>query len=98
MGCIGAWSADFQQLVPAIMRIAFFATPVFWDYDGRGGMRVQLAHYNPFTHFLEIFRSPLLGHYPTATNWIVVLSLTAILWVLAILAFKFFRSRLAAWV
>ena len=98
MGCIGARSADFQQLVPALMRIGFFATPVFWDYETRTGTRLMMAHYNPFTHFLELFRAPLRGKAPTDTNWMVAIGSTILLWVAGLIVFKLFRPRLAAWV
>jgi ABC-type polysaccharide/polyol phosphate export permease len=97
-GSLGAWSSDFQQLVPAIMRIAFFATPVFWDYEVVEGRRLLLAHYNPFTHFVELLRQPLMMNYPSLTNWIVVGGVTIGGWVLAIVAFSFAKRRLAAWV
>jgi len=98
MGCFGARSADFQQLMPAIMRIGFFATPVFWDYETRTGTRLIMAHYNPFTHFLELFRAPLMGKAPTDANWMVAIGSTVGLWIVALLVFKLFRPRLAAWV
>lgn len=98
MGCLGARSADFQQLVPALMRIGFFATPVFWDYETRTGTRLMMAHYNPFTHFLELFRAPLMGKAPTDANWMVAIGCTIGLWVVGLIVFKLFRPRLAAWV
>lgn len=98
MGCIGARSADFQQLVPALMRIGFFATPVFWDYETRTGTRLMMAHYNPFTHFLELFRAPLMGKAPSGVDWMVAVGSTIVLWIVALIVFKMFRSRLAAWV
>lgn len=98
MGCLGARSADFQQLVPALMRIGFFATPIFWDYETRTGTRLIMAHYNPFTHFLELFRAPLMGKAPSDANWMVVIGSTVGLWIVALLVFKLFRPRLAAWV
>lgn len=97
-GSIGAWSSDFQQLVPAIMRIGFFATPIFWDFNSTQGMRQILATYNPFTHFVQLTREPLMGNEPTYTNWVVALSITAGMIVVGTIVFKLARKRLAAWV
>jgi len=97
-GAIGAWSSDFQQLVPAIMRIGFFATPIFWEYESQTGFRKILATYNPFTHFVEMVRSPLLGNFPTLTNMAVVAAISGLLVITALMAFKFAKPRLAAWV
>lgn len=98
LGSIGAWSADFQQFVPAVMRIAFFATPIFWDYEVTEGRRLLLAQYNPFTHFVELFRRPLMSEMPSETNWIVVGSITLGGWVVALIVFSHAKRKLAAWV
>ena len=98
MGSLGAWSSDFQQLIPAIMRITFFATPIFWEYEGSAGIRRYMADYNPFTHFVEIIRAPLMGFEPSQTNWIVVGSITFTGLVLSFIIFKFARARLPVWV
>lgn len=97
-GSLGAWFSDLQQLIPAIMRIAFFATPVFWDYEVVEGRRMLLAHYNPFTHFVEIIRQPLMHNYPSATNWLVVIGISVGGWLLALVVFSWSKRRLAAWV
>jgi ABC-type polysaccharide/polyol phosphate export permease len=97
-GCVGAWSSDFQQLVPAIMRVGFFATPVFWTFDMRDGMRATLAALNPFTHLIEIVRRPLMGEMPSEANWVVALSLSLILAVCCVIGFRFAQPRLSAWV
>ncbi|MEM5518911.1 ABC transporter permease [Henriciella sp. AS95] len=98
LGSLGAWSSDFQNLLPAIMRIAFFATPVFWDYEVVQGRRLLLAHYNPFTHFIEVFRLPLMGESPSLTNWTVVILVTIGGWIAGLIAFSMSKRRLAAWV
>ena len=98
MGCLGAWSSDFQQLIPSLMRITFFATPIFWEYEYASGMRKYLATYNPFTHFVEIFRQPMMGEAPSASNWMVVCSITIVAFILSIVIFKSARERLPVWV
>lgn len=98
MGCLGAWSSDFQQLVPAVMRITFFATPIFWEYEWATGLRKYLATYNPFTHFVEIFRQPLMGSAPSMTNWIVVGAITIGALIISTIVFKLARQRLPVWV
>ena len=60
LGFIGTRFRDFPHLLRAVMRFLFFATPVFWYADGLDD-RAFLADYNPFTHFLEIVRAPLIG-------------------------------------
>jgi len=96
-GSIGAWSNDFAQLVPSIMRIAFFATPIFWEYDAAQGARLFMANINPMAHLVEMARAPILGQAPTQLNCIVAFSLTLGMATFSLLAFKLCRPRLAAW-
>ncbi|WP_084420413.1 ABC transporter permease [Henriciella litoralis] len=97
-GSIGAWSSDFQQLVPSLMRIVFFATPIFWDYQTQQGRRVLLAEFNPFSHFVAILREPLMGNVPDARHWFVVLGFMIVGWCAALIVFNYARPRLSAWV
>lgn len=98
LGSLGAWSSDVQQLIPAIMRIAFFATPIFWEYETSSGLRRYMADYNPFTHFVEIIRAPLMGTDPSQINWMVVGFITTVSMILSFAIFKFARTRLPVWV
>ena len=77
LGFIGARFRDFTHLLRVGMRFLFFATPVFWYADGLND-RAFLAHYNPFTHFLEIVRAPLIGEPVPLASWAVVLVINAI--------------------
>ena len=77
LGFIGTRFRDFPHLLRAAMRFLFFATPVFWYADGLND-RAFLAHYNPFTHFLEVVRAPLIGESAPLASWAVVLAINAI--------------------
>ena len=98
LGSIGAWSSDFQQIVPNVMRIAFFATPIFWEFSSMSGARRLMADYNPFTHFVQLMRAPLMGQMPSAVNWGVALVCSLVVIVASIFVFRYARVRLAAWV
>jgi len=73
MGIIGARYRDTPYAIGSIMRFLFFTTPVFWVADGLGP-RAYIATFNPFTHFLEIVRAPLLGTIPSFLSWSVVVT------------------------
>lgn len=51
---------DFVQIVQALMNILFFMTPIMWRQEMLGNDQI-IAIINPFTHFLDIIRFPLLG-------------------------------------
>ena len=84
-GILGARYRDLHQIFQAVMRIAFLATPIIWmpGAIGRGGVIGHFLFYNPFYHFLEIARAPLLGNPVEPLSWMVVLSFTVVSFILA---------------
>ena len=78
-------------------------TPIFWTPDLLAGGATgswkaiveQLARLNPFYHFIEIFRAPLIGQVQSWTHWLVVGVITVVGWSLALVALRNYRSRVA---
>lgn len=77
-GILGVRYRDLSEVVQAIMRIAFLATPIIWmpGDTGRGVVMGALLIFNPFYHFLEIVRAPLLNNPIEPLSWIVVIAIT----------------------
>lgn len=88
---------DVPQIVASLMQVAFFMTPIIWKPELLGG-RVGFAQANPFFHFVELIRAPLLGNIPAPLTWGVVLAITLAGWCVAALFFRRFRSRISYWV
>ena len=65
--------------------------------QSEGDHRVP-AKLNPFYHFIEIFRAPLVGQVQSWTHWAVAGGITVIGWSLALIALRNYRSRVAYWV
>src|SRR5690606_35208408 len=59
---LGAYFPDSQFIVANLMRIGMFLTPIFWAPGAVGGLQDAFYAVNPFTHFIEIVRQPILGH------------------------------------
>ena len=96
-GILGCRFRDFGEMISSITSIAFLATPIIWmpvKDGGKGGratiMEVYMT-YNPFYHFLEIVRAPLLGNPVELLTWYVVFSITIIGYLLV--AFMYWRYR-----
>jgi ABC-2 type transport system permease protein len=97
LGIICARFRDIPLIIANVVQAAFFLTPVLWlpDMLGRHRWTVDL---NPFYHFIEIIRAPMLGAAINPRSWPIVLGITLIgacgmLWIL-----KRFRARVAYWV
>ncbi|HVI60350.1 MAG TPA: ABC transporter permease [Luteimonas sp.] len=70
----GARFPDFGQLLNNISVFLFLLTPIIWYPDAMpdGSHRAQLMRLNPFYHFVEIFRSPIMGEpIETMSLWYV---------------------------
>jgi ABC-2 type transport system permease protein len=99
-GIVGARYRDLAEIVNAVMRIAFLATPIIWlpSERGSGGVMGRFLDFNPFYHFLEIVRAPLLGNEIGSLSWMVVLSVTTIGFLLTILFHDRLKDRIPLWV
>ncbi len=85
---------DLEHMVNTVLRILLFVTPIIWIYEDTAGARRLLADLNPVTHYIAIFRDPLLGNPPTALAWTSVGIWTVLLWAAAIAAGSVLRRRL----
>lgn len=97
LGMLCARFRDIPQIVGSIVQIAFFLTPVMWHADMLGGYRF-IALMNPFYHFLEIVRAPLLGQAVASSTWIAVILMSIVGSALTFLFFSRFRARIPYWV
>lgn len=93
-GFLTARFRDVEHMISTILRVLLFMTPILWVYDGTTGAQRVLADINPVTHYIEVFRSPLLGHAPSAASWAAVAASTVAAWTAAILAGAALRRRL----
>ncbi|MGY1632320.1 ABC transporter permease [Geodermatophilus sp. SYSU D01186] len=104
----GIVSTRFRDLTPitqSIVQLMFFLTPIVWIYDDLLNSpnpaiaeRARIAEFNPFLHFVEIVRAPLLGADQQVRHWVVVLAITVVGWVLTLVVMRRYRARVAYWV
>lgn len=89
---------DVELIVRNLLQLAFFVTPVFWNYQQVASDRRFIVDFNILFHFLEIVRAPLLGHVPTVQNYLVVAVVTVIGSMLALVVQRRMRRELAFFV
>ena len=98
IGIVCARFRDLTQILISVLQIFFYLTPIIWMPSALPARtNLMLLDPNPFFHFMEILRAPLLGYAPTTLNWIVTSSITIGGWVFSIWLFNRFRSRIAYW-
>jgi len=105
---LGMVTTRFRDLTPitqSVVQLMFFLTPIVWIYaDLRNSAnpsiaeRARLVEFNPFLHFIEIIRQPMLGQDQQLRHWIVVLVITVVGWAATLIVLRRYRSRISYWV
>ncbi len=100
LGILCARYRDIPPIVASVMQIAFFVSPVLWSPTilAHRGLGLVLVKWNPFFALLEIVRGPLLGTPLSLQTWVAAIGYSALLALLAGIAFMRARPRLAYWV
>lgn len=105
IGIIATRFRDIPPLTGSIVQLMFFMTPIVWVYEDflnspnpDIAQRARLAEINPFMHFLQIVRQPMLGEHIEPRYWIVALTITVVGWTMAFLVLRNYRARVSYWV
>ncbi|QUM87862.1 ABC transporter permease [Moritella sp. 36] len=98
LSCFCARFRDLHQIVLSIMQIAFFATPIMWNKTALLGQRDYVLDYNPFFHFVELFREPLLGGHIALSTVSFVSIFTVFNMIVAAAVYKYSFKKISFWV
>lgn len=96
-GMLGARFRDVEQIVQALMPIIFFLTPVIYK-AGHAGVNQFIIWLNPFTYFITIVRDPLFGVVPDISVFMVNIGFAVVGWMVTMIVFNRFSSRIAFWI
>lgn len=99
LGSLCARFRDVSQIVVNVIQAVFFVTPIMWQpgiLEGRG-ITWWLVTINPFFHFIEIARKPLLNQSVPLTSWLVVVSATIVGLFIGMFMIGKFRKRIPYW-
>lgn len=97
IGLLGARFRDLEYLVAMVMPLLMFVSPVFYRPNYLP-FSEHIMWFNPFSHFIEIVRSPLLGNPPPVFVVETNLAMLACGWLLTLYLFNSKRDRIAFWV
>jgi ABC-2 type transport system permease protein len=96
LGAASARFRDIPQFVGNLIPVIFLLTPVLWRAD-QVPERAFFVVFNPFYHFVEIVRMPLLGSPAPLLSWIIVIAVTIVGWAFTLAFFMRYRGRIAYW-
>jgi ABC-type polysaccharide/polyol phosphate export permease len=89
---------DVELIVRNLLQLAFFVTPVFWDYQQVAAGRQFIVDFNILFYFLEVIRAPLLGNVPSARVYLVIFAVTVIGTLVSLFVRRRMRPELAFYV
>lgn len=97
IGFLNARFRDIQQVIQASLGILAFMTPVVWPKSLLGDHQI-VANINPFTHFIDLFRIPLLGGEFEMITLTYVSVLTLFNIALAAKIYGLYKHKLVFWI
>jgi ABC-type polysaccharide/polyol phosphate export permease len=68
LSIVGARFRDLSQITQSILQVVFFITPIFW-FPRLLAEGSWIIAANPVAYFIDLVRSPLLGHAPEPISW-----------------------------
>jgi len=96
LGSLNARFRDLGQFVDAILTFSFFATPVFWHTE-RLGAYARYLYLNPFYHFLNIVRGPIIGAPDVGTSFLWASGIALVTTIIGWFVYGNFARRLPYW-
>lgn len=96
LGIVSARYRDLSHLVKAIMMPMMFLTPIFWMPSQMESL-MKYLWWNPFYHYIELFRTPLLDNRFPVESWLFTLVFFVFVSLAGALLFARFRHRIVFW-
>jgi ABC-type polysaccharide/polyol phosphate export permease len=99
LAIVGTRFRDIPQLLGGVVSIMMFLTPIMWSRDtlSRDSAIGYVIDVNPFYHFVEVVRAPMLGQAPGLESWLVSIAAVPIGFGIALHLFSRFRQRITYW-
>ena len=75
LGPLLARYRDIGPFFSSILGVMFFVLPIMWRPEDLGdGLTRVIVGFNPFYHYLQLVRLPLIGDFPTLINWTLAIT------------------------
>jgi len=97
LGLLCARFRDVPPIIGSLVQLAFFVTPVMFPTKALG-QHEWIAQLNPFFHFLQIVRAPLIGTKIEPESWVFAILASLFMALASLALFVRFRARIPYWV
>lgn len=97
LAVLGTRYRDFSQIITSVLQVVFFITPIMWTPNLLPANMQWAVQYNPFDHFLNLLRMPLLNQIPSLSSMVVGLSITVVGCLLYAVILNCYKHRVVFW-
>ncbi|MBM6929952.1 ABC transporter permease [[Clostridium] spiroforme] len=99
LSAINVYIKDTEHIVPFIINLLFYGTPILYDLETFGDIPEKvlfLINLNPFKHFMDIYRDIFMYHnLPTSVDMLYVLIWAVVIFIAGLLIFRKLEKRFA---
>ena len=88
---------DVPPIIQSMIQVLFFITPITW-FPKLLASDSWVMRANPFAYYLDLLRSPMLGHEPHIMSWLIACCTLLVFSVIAARIYKAKASRIPFWV
>jgi ABC-type polysaccharide/polyol phosphate export permease len=97
LGTLCARFRDLPQIVSSFIQVLFFVTPVMFRSDQLPARARAVMDLNPFAALLAVARDPILGRVPSPLEYAIVTGMLLVGWIMALLVYGRYRTRITYW-
>lgn len=88
---------DVPQVISSALQVFFYLTPIMWMPNQiPQKTNLYLIDLNPFYHFLQVVRGPLMGDF-SSQSWVVCLGIAVVGWVVTLFVYGRYQHRIPYW-
>ena len=88
---------DLGQIINSSLLLIFLLTPIIWKSEFSGD-RKFIVEFNPFYHYINSVRMPILEHQVPWTSLLVTLTTGIVFFFLSVYLMGRYRHRLVFWI
>lgn len=97
LSILGARFRDLSFVISSVLPLLFFMTPVLYRADDLNILK-SILWLNPFSHFIEIIRAPLMGMPVQIESVFYSIAFMVLGWTLTIFLFNKIRNKIIFWI
>ena len=76
---VQVYNTDFKNLLPYLLRLGLYLTPILWFADASSGIKSKIAAWNPLSPFFELWSDAIVrGEVSAPATWLRALLLAVV--------------------